>query len=165
MRRRISAPSKETRCALAGSGQLASEGRFRFERLPNDRTLAVVVSAPGFVTSRSPDLSPPFLASDDDVVLRLPEGGVIVGSVLDAMGRGLPVVASEVPGNIDLVKHGETGLLVPPRDGKAMGQAILRLLGDEAERGRLGDAGRALILREHRLDDFIRAIEDLYRGG
>ena len=71
------------------TGRSDSKGQFSFGRLPNDRTLVVVASGSGFASGRSAELSPPFLASDDPVVLRLEEGGAIAGTVRDAQGQPL----------------------------------------------------------------------------
>ena len=60
----------------------------------------------------------------------------------EAMAHGRPVVASAVGGLRDLVKHEETGLLVPPGDRAALRAALERLLGDDALRRRLGEAAR-----------------------
>ena len=61
---------------------------------------------------------------------------------LEAMAHGKPVVASAVGGLLDLVVDGETGLLVPPRDPRALRGALDRLLGDRDLRRRLGSAAR-----------------------
>jgi glycosyltransferase involved in cell wall biosynthesis len=61
----------------------------------------------------------------------------------EAMAHGRAVVATGVGGLVDLVRDGETGLLVPPRDPAALRAAIDRLLGDPALRRRLGEAARA----------------------
>ena len=61
----------------------------------------------------------------------------------EAMAYGRPVVASSVGGLLDLVRDGETGLLVPPGDPAALRVALERLLDDSALRTRLGAAGRA----------------------
>jgi glycosyltransferase involved in cell wall biosynthesis len=61
---------------------------------------------------------------------------------LEAMAHARPVVASAVGGLKDLVVDGETGLLVPPRDPRALRAALERLLGDRDLRLRLGAAGR-----------------------
>lgn len=66
----------------------------------------------------------------------------------EAMAHGRPVVASEVGGLRDLVVHGETGLLVPPRDVAALREALECLLADPALRHRFGSAGRERI-RDH----------------
>jgi glycosyltransferase involved in cell wall biosynthesis len=60
----------------------------------------------------------------------------------EAMAHGRPVVASAVGGLLDLVVDGETGLLVPSRDAKALRAALERLLADGELRRRLGAAGR-----------------------
>ena len=80
---------------MGNSGRTArtdEQGRFQFGRLPDDRKLVLVAGAPGFVSGRSPDLAPPFLASDEPVELRLAKGGTIVGSVLDAEGEPMAEV-------------------------------------------------------------------------
>jgi glycosyltransferase involved in cell wall biosynthesis len=61
---------------------------------------------------------------------------------LEAMAHARPVVASAVGGLRDLVVDGETGLLVPPRDRRALRAALERLLADHGLRRQLGDAGR-----------------------
>jgi SAM-dependent methyltransferase len=60
----------------------------------------------------------------------------------EAMAHGRPVVASAVGGLVDAVEDGATGLLVPPRDPRALRAAIERLLADPAARDRLGKAAR-----------------------
>jgi glycogen synthase len=60
----------------------------------------------------------------------------------EAMAHGRPVVASAVGGLLDLVVDGETGLLVPPGDVRALRAALERLLGDADLRERMGAAGR-----------------------
>ena len=60
----------------------------------------------------------------------------------EAMAYGRPVVASAVGGLLDLVRDGETGVLVPARDPHALRAAIERLLADAELRARLGTAAR-----------------------
>jgi glycogen(starch) synthase len=69
-----------------------------------------------------------------------------MGSVLtEAMASGLPVVASDVGGIPEVVRHDETGLLVPPGDVVALAAALDRLAGEPRLRARLatGARGRA----------------------
>lgn len=63
-------------------------------------------------------------------------------AVLEAMATGLPVVATAVGGVPELVRDGETGLLVPPHDPEALGGEIGRLVADPDLRVRLGRAAR-----------------------
>ena len=63
-------------------------------------------------------------------------------TVLEAMARGLPVVATRVGGLPEVVIDGETGLLVPAADPPALAEAVLTLWRDPDAAGRMGDAGR-----------------------
>ena len=63
-------------------------------------------------------------------------------STLDAMAAGLPVVATRVGGIPEIVTHGVTGLLVPPRDPEALAGALLTLAADPSLRERMGREAR-----------------------
>lgn len=63
-------------------------------------------------------------------------------SLLDAMGAGLPVVASDVDGIPELVRHDSEGLLVPPGDAGALADALLALYRAPDRRNRLGETAR-----------------------
>lgn len=63
-------------------------------------------------------------------------------SVVEAMAAGLPVVATSVGGIPDVMNHGPCGVLVPPRDVKALADAIGRLLANPNEAARMGQTGR-----------------------
>jgi phosphatidylinositol alpha-mannosyltransferase len=60
--------------------------------------------------------------------------------LLEAMAAGVPIVASRIPGFAAVVKDGEQGLLVPPRDGVALAEALKRLLSDAGMREAMGKA-------------------------
>jgi glycosyltransferase involved in cell wall biosynthesis len=62
--------------------------------------------------------------------------------LLEAMGTSRPMIASRVGGMVDIVKDGETGLLVPPGDADALRQAMERLLANPELRARMGKAAR-----------------------
>lgn len=64
-------------------------------------------------------------------------------SIIEAMLTGLPVVATDIRGSREEVVDGQTGLLVPVRDPKALAAALQRLAGDPVLRVKLGTAGRA----------------------
>jgi colanic acid/amylovoran biosynthesis glycosyltransferase len=68
--------------------------------------------------------------------------------ILEALASRLPVIASAISGIPEVVHHERTGLLVQPGDVPALAAAIERLLEDPNLRGRLGEAGRELVMRE-----------------
>lgn len=65
--------------------------------------------------------------------------------VLEAMASGLAVVATRVAGNEELVRHGETGLLLPAEDHRALAEALRRTVVDPDARTAMGAAGRRLV--------------------
>ncbi|WP_405765866.1 glycosyltransferase family 4 protein [Streptomyces sp. NBC_01538] len=66
-------------------------------------------------------------------------------TVQEAMASGVPVVAPAAGGPLDLVAHGRTGLLVPPRDAAAVRDAVWSLAGDPGLRAAYGAASRAMV--------------------
>jgi glycosyltransferase involved in cell wall biosynthesis len=82
--------------------------------------------------------------------------------LLEAMARARPVVATPVGGVPELVADGETGLIVPPDDPKALADALLRLLGDRGFAQRLGDAGRERVRSAFSADAQESRILELY---
>ena len=69
-------------------------------------------------------------------------------SLLEAAAMGVPVIATRIPGCVDAVRDGETGLLVPVRDAEALTAAIRVYLGDPKLRRQHGANGRDRALRE-----------------
>jgi glycosyltransferase involved in cell wall biosynthesis len=84
-------------------------------------------------------------------------------TVLEAMASGLPVVASQVPGNLDLVKPGETGFLVSLNNALEFTLALKTIL-DHPELGQyLGKAGRELVVRDFSWKEVAKAYLNLFR--
>jgi glycosyltransferase involved in cell wall biosynthesis len=69
-------------------------------------------------------------------------------SAMEAAAMGLPIVATDVRGCRQVVEPGVTGLLVPPRDPRALADAIAELAVDPERRCRMGAAGRQKAIRE-----------------
>jgi glycosyltransferase involved in cell wall biosynthesis len=83
-------------------------------------------------------------------------------ALLEAMAAGKPVIATAVPGNIDVVVPGVTGLLVPAQDASALAQAICEMLADPCGARRMGAAGRVRVKNHFSFDNTRRRIEGLY---
>lgn len=83
-------------------------------------------------------------------------------SILDAMASRLPVVATKVGGIPEVVIHGETGLLVPPRNPSALARAILMLYSDKTLASRLGQKGYELVHRKFSAEAMADKVVRLY---
>lgn len=139
---------------IAGEG----EERARLEAARERLGLAARVHLPG---ARA-DVADILAAADLAVCCSDFEGGPL--SVMEYMEAGLPVVATAVGGLPELVRDGETGLLVPPRDPAALAAALARLLDDEGLAERLGEGGRRLQRERYGIDAWIARLERLYEG-
>jgi glycosyltransferase involved in cell wall biosynthesis len=122
-------------------------------------------------STMSPLVRPRFLGLRDDLDRLLPRCSLLVqpswfeglsNAILEAMAAGLPVVATAVGGSPELVQHGRTGLLVPPRDPGALAEAIATML-DNPERGReIGALGRQRVAEHFSIEQMVRSTEALY---
>lgn len=84
-------------------------------------------------------------------------------AVLEAMRAGVPVVASDIPGNRDLVIHSETGLLVPLGDAADFARQSRHLLEHREEAERMGEAGRDRIASRFTAESMVDGHTRLYR--
>ena len=143
---------------LVGGGPLEDDLRAQADRLG----LADRVRFVGRVSDK--DL-PTYYHAADLFVLPSCERSEAYGlSQLEAMAAGLPVVGTELgTGTTFVNRHGETGLVVPPKDARALADAINTLLGEKALRDRLalGARQRAQALSAERMT---AAVEDVYRA-
>ena len=118
---------------LPGDGALLEECR----ELVKSMGLEGRVVFPGQIG----DMAPWYDAADAAVTASRSEG--LPFNVMEAMYRGLPVVASEVKGHVDLIKDGVTGLLYPYGDAGACAGAILRLMTSATARQELSRNAKA----------------------
>jgi glycosyltransferase involved in cell wall biosynthesis len=82
--------------------------------------------------------------------------------LLEAWLHGKPVIGAAAGGIPDLVREGETGLLVPFGDAHALAAAIARLINDPDFANRLGSAGRKQVLAGYTWDATFAALESIY---
>ena len=83
--------------------------------------------------------------------------------VLEAMAMRLPVIATDAGGPKDIIENGVSGLLVPPKDERALGEATVKVLKmDPRVRESMQVAGRARVAKFYSLNRTVEAIEELY---
>jgi glycosyltransferase involved in cell wall biosynthesis len=124
----------DARFVIAGEGELRSTLEQQIKHLGLEKHVILA----GF----RPDILSLHKAFDIFVLSSVTEG--LGTSLLDAMACGRPVVATTAGGIPEVVRDGETGILVPPRDHQAMADAIVRLLRTERLRRDMGAAGLSL---------------------
>lgn len=83
---------------------------------------------------------------------------------IEAMGMGVPAVVSRAPGNTEVVRDGETGLVVAERSGAAWAAALRRLADDPALRARLVAAAREDVANRFDRTRTAAAYQELYRS-
>jgi len=144
-------------CTIAGSGPLEATLRQQIADAGLEARITVTgqplkqEEIPGFMGTGDAYCLPCVWASDNDVD-GLPQ------MLMEAMACGIPVVSTELVGIPDLVIHEQTGLLVAPMYAAALADCLQRLENDPALAARLGDAGRAYIVREF---DVARSLDPL----
>ncbi len=84
-------------------------------------------------------------------------------SLLDAMALSKAIVASDTGGIPEAVSHGETGLLVPPRDARELAAAIVKLLKDPDRREKMGRAGLERVKRLFSAEQMVEKTLGVYR--
>lgn len=139
---------------IVGEGSLASELRARAAALPPpacDRVL---------FTGRREDVAAITAELDVAVLPSLREAQGI--SILEAMARRRPVVATAVGGIPEVITDGIDGVLVPPADPDALAAAVAGLLTDPALRRRLGDAGYRTVNERFSIGAQVRRVESVY---
>lgn len=94
------------------------------------------------------------------VLPSLSEG--VSNTILEAMATGLPVLATDVGGNAELVSRDRTGLLVPAADAGAMARALASLAQDPMRARRMGQAGRAEVEARFSLQAMVGSYQGLY---
>jgi glycosyltransferase involved in cell wall biosynthesis len=125
----------DARFVILGEGEL----REHLERHVRDHHLEKHVLLPGFRT----DVLGCMKGFDLFAMSSVTEG--LGTSILDAMACSRAIVATRAGGIPEIVQDGLTGVLVEPRDHKAMAREIVRLLRDDALRARMGEAGRTRV--------------------
>lgn len=130
--------------------------RDSFEAVANDLDIEATVH---FTGSRS---DVPELLDAMDLFVFPSHWEGLPGAILEAMAAGLPIVATRVTGNVELLSDGSTGILVPAHDPIALGTSIQRLLSDTQHAGTLGQRAQNVAFERYTRERMVQEFEGLY---
>ena len=142
----------DARFVILGEGEL----REQLERQVHDHHLEKHVLLPGFRT----DVLGCIKGFDLFAMSSVTEG--LGTSLLDAMACSRPIVATTAGGIPEIVEDGVNGLLVPPRDARALADAIVRALRDASLRQRFGTAGLARVKARFTVERMVEQTAAVY---
>ncbi len=144
----------EARLTIAGDGP---EGA-RLRELASSLGIADAVHFPGFTSGEAKTA----LLAEARVFVSSSRREPFANANLEAMAAGLPIVATRVGGNVEMVEDGVSGLLVEPEDPDALAKALLRLMDDSRQAEIMGRAARTRAT-EYAWDRMVDRYEALYR--
>ena len=151
-----SSPTRAVRLLVAGDG----DERRNLEALCRELRLDQTVTFCGQVDNQR--IAAIYEQIDVLVVPSVwPENSPV--TITEAMASGIPVIASDIGGISELVEHGVTGLLAPPRDPRALADLIERLLKDPDLRREMGQNGLTTI-RQHDVRDQVTRLLEIFDG-
>lgn len=146
----------ELRVLIIGASISEPETRIELEQAAKELGIEEQV----IFTGRSMDVPYILSALDVSVLPSLSEG--LSNTILESMAAGVPVVATSVGGNRELIKDKETGLLVNARDGVGLAFSILRLIKEPALAARLAASARETVRHGYTNAQMVNAMESLY---
>ena len=157
-----SAPTEERaltwRCTFLGEGELEAALRALASEIASGGALLPgQITFPGFCD----DVFSVLATADVFVLPSLHESSP--NALIEAMGIGLPCIASDVGGIADLLEDGKNGLCVPPKEPEALAAALHRLLTEPEFAQELGKNARLTIQQKFNNDESIRKLEQIYR--
>ena len=141
------------RCTFLGDGKLEAELR----ALVAEYGLSEQVAFPGFCE----DVFSVLLTADVFVLPSLHESSP--NALIEAMGIGMPCIASDVGGIVDLIEDDANGIRIPPKDPEALAAALHRILTDANLATELGRNARSTIHQKFNSAESIKKLEDVYR--
>lgn len=104
---------------------------------------------------------PEVLSAFDVFVLSSHDEGMS-NAILEAMAMEKPVVATDVGGTGEVVRHGQSGLLVPPRDPETLARAIGAVLAEPERAREMGRLGRRIVVDGFSARSMVHQMEELY---
>ena len=152
---RLSDSRNRVRCVWIGDGEMQP----LIEEMIRDLGLTGKLEVTGWL----PHAQALRRIAEADIFVHYSRWDAIPNAVLEAMAAGLPVVASDIPGNRGLVRSGRNGFLAAAEP--ELLERTLELIDDPALRARLGQAGKRMVQADYSKERLMREITGLYAAG
>jgi len=146
-------PELDLKVVIAGSGTSADDLKAQSEKLgiaARVEWLGLIEDTQAFLRSLDIYVQPSFA-----------EG--LPNSVMEAMVEQLPVIATDIGGNNDLIDHETSGLLFPAGDSDALADCIFRMIDGSRERQEMAIKGRSFIEDRYDIKQVVNQLSELYR--
>jgi glycosyltransferase involved in cell wall biosynthesis len=149
------------KCTIIGSdpdGKVLSQLKEDVEKL----RLSEQIKLPGVIPSKNLMQQ---IASCDAFILPCAQAsnGAMDGipvSLIEAMGIGVPVVSTSISGIPELIRDGENGLLIPPKDPEAIANALIYIFEHPVESEKMGDSARQTVKNKFSIEGYINQLLD-----
>jgi glycosyltransferase involved in cell wall biosynthesis len=149
---KIAQETPNAKLVLVGDGNMKE----RLLKLKNELGLDNSV----FFMGERKDVPELLAAMDLFVFPSLREG--MPGALMEAMAAGLPVVATDIDGNRELIENGKNGILVPPGDSEAFAEAVNTLLSDPGKMHGLAMSARNTIKEKFSIGLMVKKLDKIY---
>ncbi|MBU4376293.1 MAG: glycosyltransferase family 4 protein [Candidatus Omnitrophica bacterium] len=145
---------ENVKCFIVGGGPLEDELKEKISSLSLNRNI--------ILTGKM--INPYYLLSGFDVFIlpSLREGRSV--SIMEAMGLGIPVIATKVGGNVELVEQGVDGILIESANADSIVKAVLSLINNKDLRRKMSSNASKKAEREFSIKDKIVQIEEVYKS-
>ena len=150
---------------IDGALVLAGEGNLRGQLESQARSAGVLNKIVFLGKIAEQDLPPLYYACDVFVLPSIAQSEAFGLVQLEAQACGKPVISTDLPTGVPYANlDGETGLIVPPKNGPALSEAINKLLNDQELRKRLGEAGKKRVNSQFSLEAMAQAVLKVYES-
>ena len=143
---------KDARFLLVGEGELEDELKMKSKKLKLEDKIIFT----GFMD----DIRDVLASIDIFVIPSLQEGLPVV--LLEAMAMKKPIVAANIEGIMEILENSVSGLLVPPRDIKALAEAVINLLKHQDKANQMGLAARRVVEERFGVDTMVQQVKKVY---
>ena len=145
-------PQMPLRIHIAGKGEYENE----YKKMAEKMGISNITKWLGFISQEEAAVA----WSDFDVAVTVSEAESFGVAAVEAQACGTPIIVSDIPGLRESTCPGESSIVIPSKDARALAEAIFRLYKDKELRVKMGAAGREYVLKHFDLNQCFSDIEE-----